>query len=187
MKFFELFYVFFLIGLFTIGGGYAMIPMIQSEVVSRGWADVSTVIDFIAVSESTPGPIAINMATFIGNRMGGVFGAVCATLGVVLPSFLIILLIARLFKNFKDNKYVKNVLASLRPVIIALIAFAALSVIVASFSKNVYATGVELDLKAMVIFAIILILNLFVKKIHPAVLILISAALGVLIYGFIFV
>ncbi len=185
MIFFELFYVFFLIGLFTIGGGYAMIPMIQSEVVTRGWADVDTVIDFIAVSESTPGPIAINMATFIGNKMGGVFGAFCSTLGVVLPSFIIILLIAYLFKSLKDNRYVKNVMTSLRPVIIALIAYAALSVLTAAFSKGVYDSGVELDLKAIAIFVIVILINLFVKKIHPAVLILISAALGVIIYGLI--
>ena len=92
-----LFYNFFKIGLFTIGGGYAMIPMITEVVVEHGWLDVETVVDFIAVAESTPGPFAINIATFVGNHMGGLPGGILATLGVVLPSFLIILLIAKWF------------------------------------------------------------------------------------------
>ena len=91
----ELFYNFFKIGLFTFGGGYAMIPMITEVVVEKGWLDLHSVVDFIAVSESTPGPFAINIATFVGSHMGGFPGAVLATLGVVLPSFLMILVVAK--------------------------------------------------------------------------------------------
>ena len=87
MIYFELFYVFFLIGLFTFGGGYAMIPMIQTEIVGRGWINDSTLTNFIAISEATPGPFAINIATFVGSHTGGIFGSICATLGVILPSF----------------------------------------------------------------------------------------------------
>ena len=85
----ELFWVFFLIGAFTFGGGYAMIAMIQQQVVSRGWMEMEQLIDFVAIAESTPGPIAVNMATFVGAKLGGVLGAACATLGVILPSFFV--------------------------------------------------------------------------------------------------
>ena len=91
MIYFDLFFTFLKIGLFTIGGGYAMLPMIREEVSSHGWLSQSELIDFIAVSESTPGPFAVNIATFVGTRTGGIFGGLCATLGVVLPSFVIIL------------------------------------------------------------------------------------------------
>ena len=99
MIFFTLFITFFKIGLFTFGGGYAMLPLIQAEVVSQGWINENQIIDFIAVSESTPGPFAINIATYIGTETGGFFGAVCTTLGVVLPSFIVILM------QFLDNKF----------------------------------------------------------------------------------
>ena len=95
MIFLELFWVFFLIGAFTFGGGYAMLPLMQAEVTAKGWISNEAVVNFIAVSESTPGPFAINMATYVGSEMGGVLGAACATLGVVLPSFVIILIVAK--------------------------------------------------------------------------------------------
>ena len=106
----ELFLTFFYIGLFTFGGGYAMIPIVRQEVLNRGWLDGSEemVSNMIAVSESTPGPIAINMATFVGSDEAGFLGSVCATLGVVLPSFLVILLIAAVLKNFEKNKYFRR-------------------------------------------------------------------------------
>ena len=91
----HLFLTFFKIGLFTIGGGYAMIPLIQEEVLQNHWLSFTDLIDFIAVSESTPGPFAVNIATYIGAETVGILGAVCATAGVVLPSFLIILLVAK--------------------------------------------------------------------------------------------
>ena len=95
MIYLELFLTFFMIGLFTFGGGYAMLPLIQEQVIGKGWMTSEQIVDFIAVSESTPGPFAVNRATFIGTQMGGVLGAVCATLGVVLPSFIIILIVAK--------------------------------------------------------------------------------------------
>ena len=97
MIFWELFITFFKIGLFTFGGGYAMLPLIQEEVIAHNWIPMEDLINFIAVSESTPGPFAINMATYIGTQMGGLLGGVCATLGVVLPSFIIILIVALSF------------------------------------------------------------------------------------------
>ena len=94
MIFLELFLTFLMIGAFTFGGGYAMLPLIQEEVAAKGWIDAASLVDFVAVSESTPGPFAINMATYVGSEMGGVLGAACATLGVVLPSFVIFLIVA---------------------------------------------------------------------------------------------
>ena len=121
--FLELFWTFFKIGLFTFGGGYAMIPMITDEVIAHGWLDMETVVDFIAVSESTPGPFAANIATFVGNRVGaslgnpawGILGAACTTLGVVLPSYIIILIVSKFFYSIKDNKYVSGALSGAMP------------------------------------------------------------------------
>jgi chromate transporter len=109
MIFLELFLTFFKIGAFTFGGGYAMLPLIQSEALDNGWLTMEELIDFIAVSESTPGPFAINMATFVGTQMGkdflgiggGILGAICATLGVVMPSFIVILCVAKFYQKFK--------------------------------------------------------------------------------------
>ena len=117
MIYLELFYTFFMIGAFTFGGGYAMLPLIQEQVGLR-WSDVisqQSMIDFVAVSESTPGPFAINMATYVGSEMGGVFGAFCATLGVVLPSFIIILIVAKCYDKFKENRIVKGCMTGLKP------------------------------------------------------------------------
>ena len=121
MEYLTLFYVFFKIGLFTFGGGYAMIPMIEDEVVGRGWLTAGELLNFIGVAESTPGPIAVNIATFIGSSRAGFLGALCATVGVVLPSFLIILLIAAVFRNFLKNRVVKGALVGIRGVIVGLI------------------------------------------------------------------
>ena len=106
MIFLKLFWTFFRIGAFTFGGGYAMLPLIQEAVLANNWAEPEALINFIAVSESTPGPFAINMATYIGTVQGGVLGALCATLGVVTPSFIIILLVAKFFEKFKESKIV---------------------------------------------------------------------------------
>ena len=114
----DLFITFFKIGLFTFGGGYAMIPMITDEVVSKGWATAQMLTDFIAIAESTPGTFAINTASFVGMEQMGVIGAICATLGVILPSFIIILIIARFFGSISENKYVKAFLWGVRPVVV---------------------------------------------------------------------
>lgn len=132
----ELFLTFLKIGAFTFGGGYAMLPLIQSEVEGHGWLTQAEVVNFIAVSESTPGPLAINMATFVGIRTGGVFGAVCATLGVVLPSFVIILIVAKFYEKFRKSRAVDGVMYGLRPAVIGLIGAAFLSVGMTVFFPN---------------------------------------------------
>lgn len=182
-----LFLTFFKIGLFTIGGGYAMIPMIQQDILTHGWLTQSELIDFIAISESTPGPFAVNIATFIGMSQEGLWGAFCATLGVVLPSFLIILLIAKWFARFQDNTYVKAALYGLRPAVVGLIASAALSIFFTTALGGMkpdqvfYLRGLPpISWRAIMIIVIVFIISRFKKNLHPIWLILISGALGFL-------
>ena len=118
----ELFLNFLKIGVVSFGGGYGMIPLIQETVVSHNWLTETEILNFIAVSESTPGPIAINMATFIGSSQAGFLGALLATLGIVIPSFVIILIIAALAKNLMKLAGVKATLNGIRPAIIGLIS-----------------------------------------------------------------
>ena len=122
MIYLKLFLTFLQIGAFTFGGGYAMIPMMREQVLSHQWLTEQEIINFIAVSESTPGHFAVNMATYVGTETAGILGAICATIGVVLPSFIIILIIAKIYLKFKENKYVAGAMNGLRPTVVALIA-----------------------------------------------------------------
>lgn len=176
MIFLELFWVFFLIGAFTFGGGYAMIAMIQQQVVSRGWMDTESIIDFVAIAESTPGPIAVNMATFVGSQMGGVPGAACATLGVVLPSFLVILIVARCYQAFQKSKVVQGIMGGLKPAVVGLIGSAVLTVAITVFPA---ANGASNWLWAVLV-AGLFALSVKFKKLHPIVIICISALVGIL-------
>lgn len=185
----ELFLVFFKLGLFTFGGGYAMIPLISDEVVNRGWATETEIMNLIAVSESTPGPIAINMATFIGASQGGLLGAVIATLGVVLPAFIIILLIASVIKGLLQFAGVKAFLSGVRPVVVGLIISTGIMLVV-TVILGVSAIGdpVQFDYKALIIFlsvaGVSLGYKLWRKKgISVIALIIFSALLGMLFYG----
>ncbi len=192
MIYLELFLTFFKIGLFTFGGGYAMIPLIKSEVVAHGWMTAEEVVNFIAVSESTPGPFAINMATFVGSSQGGLLGSFVTTLGVIMPSFIVILIIAKLMKSFAENRFVKGVISGINPVAVGLI----LSTGIVVFAENiigsldsVFESGISFDFRAVIIAAIlglILLLNkIFRKKNFSAILlILISAVLGMAVYSF---
>ncbi|MBQ4617669.1 MAG: chromate transporter [Clostridia bacterium] len=192
MIFWELFYTFFLIGLFTFGGGYAMLPLIQERVVANGWMSSQQITDFIAVSESTPGPFAINIATYVGTETtgGNVFGAVCATLGVVLPSFLVILLVARIYEKFKRSRIVAGCMTGLRPVVVGLIASAVLGMAADVFLPMMaemptlslwdqIAAAVTTVPFYMSLFIFAWMLVLVFKKVHPVVVILLSAALGI--------
>ena len=124
----QLFFTFLKIGAFTFGGGYAMIPIIQKEVVDKKkWLTEEDILDVVAIAESTPGPIAINAATFVGYKVAGFFGALCSTLGVVLPSFLIILLVSVFYKKFSQAQVVKNAFWGIRIAVLALILNALLA------------------------------------------------------------
>lgn len=130
MIFFNLFWAFFQIGLFSIGGGYAALPLIQNQVVQiHGWLSMGEFSDVITISQMTPGPIAINAASFVGIRIAGIWGAIVATFGCILPSFLIVLLFAYLYQKYKNLRYVQGVLQSLQPAVVGLIAAAGVSII----------------------------------------------------------
>ena len=128
-----LFLTFLKIGAVSFGGGYAMIPLMREECLANGWLTEDQILNFIAVAESTPGPIAVNMATFVGAREGGVLGSLVATLGIVLPSFIIILLIATLLTKLLKYAGVKAVLKSIRPAIIGMILATAATIIFCEF------------------------------------------------------
>ena len=179
-----LFWTFFKIGLFTIGGGYAMIPMIRSEVISVGWLTEAELLDFMAISESTPGPFAVNMSTFVGFNEAGILGALCATLGVVLPAFIIIIIVAKIVDKFLTNKYVKFALSGVRPVVVGLIASVAVSLIYNGIKLDVTNFNInKVSFASLGIMALIFIL-LRTKKIKsPILLILISGVLGILLFG----
>lgn len=184
----DLFITFFKIGLFTIGGGYAMIPLIQQEVVAHGWLTLLELTDFIAVAESTPGPFAVNIATFVGMEIGGLPGALLTTTAVVLPSFIIILFIAKVFTNFQQNKWVQGTLYGMRPVVIGLIAAAVLLLMSTGFiGEDVEIDSVGDFFAALQYLEIIIfVIGGFVYfrfKLHPIKLILISAGLGMLFFG----
>lgn len=175
-----LFLTFFKIGAFTFGGGYAMLPLIQEEVLAHGWLTSEDLVNFIAVSESTPGPFAVNISTYIGSVTAGIPGAFFATLGVVLPSFLIILIIARFFAHFQSSRPVTGVMKGLRPAVVGLIGAAVISVGQTVFVSAENAAGSLLTPQAAVsaaIFALMIFLS--VKKVHPILIIVLSAVLGI--------
>ncbi len=186
----QLFLTFLKIGAVSFGGGYAMIPLIQDEVISNGWLSSEQILNFIAVSESTPGPIAINMATFVGSSQAGILGAICATLGVILPSFIIILIIASVIKGLLKFAGVKAFIDGLRPVVVGLILGTAITIImqVIFAFENIQISTINIDYKALIIFTIIAGISIFTKKktnkaISPILLIVISAVLGLVLYG----
>ena len=172
MIFLELFYTFFLIGAFTFGGGYAMLPLIQAEVERKGWLPSEQIVNFIAVSESTPGPFAVNMATYVGAEMGGVFGSVCATLGVVLPSFIVILIVAKCYEIFRSSRIVKGCMSGLKPAVLGLIGTAALGL---ATPENF------IDWKSYAI-CIAAFAALFTKKIGPFTALGLGALAGLILY-----
>ena len=120
----DLYLTFFKIGAFTIGGGYAMIPLIQAEMIGRGWMAAQEVTDIVAISQMTPGPFSLNAATFAGTQIAGIPGAIVSTFGIVTPSVIIMLLIAKFFLNFQHNKHVQAVLSGIRPAVVALLGSA---------------------------------------------------------------
>jgi len=185
----KLFLTFFEIGLFTFGGGYAMISLIREKALAFGWLSEEELLNMIAVSESTPGPIAVNMATFVGSTQGGILGSLVATLGVVLPSFLIILLISALIRNFLKYKSVQAFLGGVRPCVVALILATAITMLLSTLlGITTVDSGVSIDIRGILILAFLAAIALLFKKIKkkktsPIFMILISAGLGMLLYS----
>ena len=188
MLYLRLFWEFFKTGLFAVGGGMATLPFLYSMSDTTGWFSHAQLADMIAVSESTPGPIGVNMATYVGFTAAGIPGAVIATLGLITPSIIIILIIARVLAAFRQNKYVDAAFYGLRPCSVGLIAAAGLLVVkIALFDFDLFKeSGVLLDLfnwKAILLAAVLIVLTRYVKplkKLHPVFFILGSAAIGAL-------
>jgi chromate transporter len=185
--YFQLYWTFFQIGLFSIGGGYASLPIIQDQVVNRnGWLTIEEFIDVVTVSQMTPGPIAINAATFIGVQLGGFLGALVATLGSVTPSLLIVLTIAYFYFKHQDLFLIKGLLRGIRPVVVALIASAMMSILLlALFSSDVDSWfSIELstlDWKSLLLF-LVSFLVVLKWKVDPIHLILTSGFVGFILY-----
>ena len=189
MIYLRLFLTFLKIGAVSFGGGYGMIALMREEVLSHGWLTNEELLDFIAVAESTPGPIAVNMATFVGSSQGGICGALLATLGVILPSFFIILAVAALAKGLLKRAGVRTVIKSVQPAIIGMLFATALSMLVlVVLGISTVGTPVALDLRALLIFALLGALMLLYKRLKkrpfsPILLILLAGGLGMLLYG----
>ncbi|MBS5885773.1 MAG: chromate transporter [Clostridium sp.] len=168
----KLFFSFFKIGSFSFGGGYAMLPFIQREIVeNNNWININEFMDIIGISQMTPGPVAINSATFVGYKLSGVLGSIMATIGVVITSFVLVSIISKTLDKFKESTVVKGALMGMRPVLIALIIKAFLDL-----AKESY-----LDLKSIIITSIIGVV-LLSKKVHPILVIVIAAILGLIFY-----
>ena len=189
MIFLEMFLAFFKTGLFAVGGGMATIPFLYEMSNTYGWFTHQDLANMIAVSESTPGPIGVNMATYVGYIIGnanggvllGIFGAVVATIGLVTPAVIIILLIATLLKNFRQNKYVNAAFYGLRPASTGLIAAAGLSVLVTNILPEFALSA--FNWKGLILAVVLWVLTNKVKKtksLHPIVFILGSAVVGIL-------
>ena len=170
----KLFVAFFKIGAFSFGGGYAMIPFIQKEIITNNsWLTVSDFMDIIGISQMTPGPVSINSATFVGFKVSGILGSIAATIGIVLTSFILVTICSKTLEKFKDSNLVKSALLGMRPILIALILQAFFDL-----AKESY-----IDIKSIIVTLIIggLLLS---RKIHPILCVLISAVLGIVFWSF---
>lgn len=201
MIYLTLFWEYFKIGLFTIGGGYAMLPLVTQIVEQYGWLTNAELLNFIGIAESTPGPFAINLATFIGVKVGGttslgvfgsILGAFVATFAVVLPSLVIIIVVTKLFDKFRTSKYVQGVLYGIKPVVVGLILSALLTVgcqvvLPALNLKAIDKSGfTEFNWISLILVAAFVPLSqikIRKKKIHPIILIVFSAILGIILFG----
>ena len=184
MILFDLFIGFLKVGCFAFGGAYGAIPLIRDIVLSYGWIDDEMLTYMIAVSESTPGPIMVNLATYVGSDRAGCIGALVATLAVVLPSFVIILLVTALLKTALKNKYVQAVLRGLKPCVIGIVFATGVSMII----KNAFLSSGIIDIRNIVMTAVLTgcmlgYKKLKKKKLSPIMLIIISAVIGAVLYG----
>ncbi|MFA6844315.1 MAG: chromate transporter [Sphaerochaetaceae bacterium] len=176
MIYLQLFWEFFKIGLFSIGGGLATLPFLfQLANTHPTWITVSDISDMIAISESTPGPIGINMATFAGHQVAGIIGSLVSTLALVTPSVIIILIIARFLEKFSENKYVKYAFYGLRASVVALIAYAGSRVFMLSIFQ-----GSRIRIIEAVMFVVLFVLIQKFKKVHPVVWLALAALLGII-------
>ena len=183
MIYLDLFWSFFQIGLFSIGGGYAAMPLIQNQVVDiHHWLTMTEFADIMTIAEMTPGPIAINSATFVGIQVGGILGAVIATLGCVFPSSIIVMVLANIYYRFRKLDMVQGVLGGLRPAVIAMIASAGISLFQMAICETGLNQSLEIDFFAVGIF-MIAFLTLRIKKINPIYAMVACGVIGMVIYS----
>lgn len=186
MIYLDLFLGFLKVGCFAFGGAYGAIPLIRDVVMSYGWMSDEMLTYMIAVSESTPGPIMVNLATYVGSYQAGFLGAVIATLAVVLPSFLIILLVTALLKTALKNKYVQAVLRGLKPCVIGIVLATGIYMVLGNCFGKI--SDVRINIQAIII-SILLVVSMIGykhlkrKKLSPILLIIISAVAGIIVYG----
>lgn len=186
MIYLKLFVAFLEVGLFSFGGGYVSIPLIREIVLSYGWMDDEMLTHMIAVSESTPGPLMVNMATYVGSSQGGILGALIATLAVVLPAFLIIVLVMAILRRFISNRYFQAILSGMKPCIIGIIMAMGIYLMV----QNCFGSNFSgIDIMAVIMAILLGVVYWGSRKIRkngisPILLIIISAGAGVLCYGF---
>lgn len=184
MMYLQLFWEFFQTGLFAVGGGMATLPFLYDMSERTGWFTAAQIADMLAVSESTPGPIGVNMATYVGFATGGVLGSVAATVGLITPSVIVILIVAAFLKSFRDNRFVNAAFYGLRPASTAMVASAGLTVLGVTMLNEGAEGLAALDWKAIILAAVLLVLTRWVKptkKLHPIVFIAASAVIGVLL------
>ena len=181
----RLFSSFFIIGLVSFGGGYGMIPLIRETVLKNGWLSEEQFVNLVAVAESTPGPVAVNAATFVGSGQAGILGSAAATFGVVLPSFIIILIIASAIGNLLKYRPVRNFLSGVRPCVVALIIATAVTL-----SSSVFVSGGAVDLRSIAVFLLLSSIHIVYgkktgKTPSPIAMIVVSAVMGIVFWGLI--
>ena len=175
MAMLKLFWTFFKIGLFTVGGGYSMIPFVEKEaVVINHWISKSEFLEIVSLDTVTPGPIAVNLATFVGYKVNGVLGSIIATIGVVLPSLILVTIIASLFYSFRRNRAIQAVLNGLKPAVIALLLVSTISLIKGKAIFDIWS----------IIIALAVFIGIMIFNLHPMWMILIAGMAGFLIYYF---
>ena len=182
MLYLQLYFEFFKTGLFAVGGGMATLPFLHDMAERTGWFTAAQLTDMVAVSESTPGPIGVNMASYVGFTTAGIPGAILATLGLITPSIIVILIIAAFLRSFRENHYVNGAFYGLRPASTAMVASAGITVAAVSLFHPEMTGLAAVDWKAAALAAVLLVLTRWVKptkKLHPIVFILASAVIGV--------
>ncbi len=176
MIYLNLFIEFLKVGLFSFGGGYGSIPLIRDVVLSNNWLSEDGLAYMIALSESTPGPIMVNLATYVGSNTAGILGAVVATIGVIIPAFIIVIVIVNILESFMNNKYVKRIFDGLNPAIVGIILATGVYMVFNNGSK-----GSKELIISIVLLIVVLITKIINKKISPITFILISGFVGILV------
>ncbi len=190
MIYLDLFLTFLKIGAVSFGGGLSMIALIREDCLRYGWLTEEGLLNFVAVAESTPGPVAVNIATFVGSSQGGFWGALLATLGVVLPSFIIIVLIASLMNKLLKYAGVKAVINGFRPAVVGMILATVLTLFLSQFLSVVtVSSSISVDFRGLIVLGLMILITFIHKKIKkkaisPFLIILIAGILGVFVYGF---